>query len=214
MRKMKLRVNQKQLQLLSKDETSGNFQKEGMLGVGREVKCRTDLNERFCRLRGNMLFILKEQGGKPEEVLLLERCDVTKLPGHDTQLAVTFESGDPPVFLQCSSPSECASWLFVLKSANTDSLRRRITHLRTLVHKHTHSKPQHSHETPQNLGKTGAASGAKPAAKVSPLHLTLRESNTHVILQHTEFLHTLRSVPVLSPQVCAPRRQESRFRCL
>ncbi|XP_074518281.1 type II inositol 3,4-bisphosphate 4-phosphatase-like isoform X2 [Halichoeres trimaculatus] len=171
MRKIKLRVNQKQLQFLSKDETSGNFQKEGMLGVGREVKSRTDLKQRFCRLRGNMLFILKEQGGKLEEVLLLERCDVMKLPGQDTQLAVTFESGDPPVFLQCSSPLECVSWLFVLKNANTDSLRRRITHLHTLIHKH--SQPQHSHVTPQSLGDTGAASGAKPAAKVSPLHLTL-----------------------------------------
>ncbi|XP_034533122.1 type II inositol 3,4-bisphosphate 4-phosphatase-like [Notolabrus celidotus] len=171
MRKMKLKVNQKHLQLLSKDETCGHVQKEGTLRVGREVKGRTDLNERFCRLRGNMLFVLKEEGGKPEEVLVLERSEVMKLPGDDTRLAVTFESGDPPVFLQCRSPSECAAWLFILKNANTDSLRGRITHLRTLIN--THSQPQHSHVTSHSLGDAGASGGAKSVAKVSPLHLTL-----------------------------------------
>ncbi|CAJ1085730.1 type II inositol 3%2C4-bisphosphate 4-phosphatase-like [Xyrichtys novacula] len=170
MRRMKLRVNHKQLHFLSKDESSGNFQREGTLRVGRQVKGSADLNERFCRLRGNMLFILKEKRGKPEEVLLLERCAVMKLPGDDTQLAVTFESGDPPVFLQCSSPPDCDSWLVVLKNANTDSLKRRITHLQTLLNAHTQ---QRTHKTSQDSGDSGTAGGATLTAPVSPLHLTL-----------------------------------------
>ncbi|XP_041635608.1 type II inositol 3,4-bisphosphate 4-phosphatase-like [Cheilinus undulatus] len=166
MRRMKLRVNNKQLQFLSREETCGSFQKEGKLRIGRQDR---DLTERFCRLRGNLLFILKEQGGKLEEVLLLERCEVMKFPGDDTQLAVTFDSGDPPVFLRCSSPSECISWLHILKNANTDSLRKRITHLRTLINMHTH---QHNN-TAKSLGDAGAAGGAQSADEVSPLHLTV-----------------------------------------
>ncbi|KAM6959802.1 type II inositol 3,4-bisphosphate 4-phosphatase-like [Tautogolabrus adspersus] len=86
MRRMKLRVNHRQLQFLSREEKSGNFQKEGTLGVGRQGG---DLTERFCRLRGNLLFILKEKGGKLEQVLLMEKCEVMKLPGGNTQLAVS-----------------------------------------------------------------------------------------------------------------------------
>nr|XP_020514892.2 type II inositol 3,4-bisphosphate 4-phosphatase-like isoform X1 [Labrus bergylta] len=169
MRRMKLRVNHRQLQFLSREETSGSFQREGTLGVGRQDG---DLSERFCRLRGNLLFILKEQGGKLEHVLLLEKCEVMKLPGDNTQLAVTFESGDPPMFLQCSSPSECVSWLFVLKYANADSLRRRITHLRTLINTHTPSHEQLHAHTASHCSGDGTG-GAEPAATVSPLHLTV-----------------------------------------
>uniref|UniRef100_UPI0037E9819E type II inositol 3,4-bisphosphate 4-phosphatase-like isoform X3 n=1 Tax=Semicossyphus pulcher TaxID=241346 RepID=UPI0037E9819E len=171
---MKLRVNHKQLQFLSREETSGNFQKEGTLRVGRQER---GLTERFCRLRGNLLFILNKQGGKLEEVLLLERCEVMKLPGDDTRLAVSFDSGDPPVFLQSSISSECASWLVVLTNANTDSLKRRIIHLHTLINTHTTSQKQHTHvashcaEVGTSLGDVGAAGEAESAAKVSPQHL-------------------------------------------
>ncbi|KAE8279440.1 Type II inositol 3,4-bisphosphate 4-phosphatase [Larimichthys crocea] len=103
---MTLRVNSRQLLFLSTQETSANFQKEGTLRVGRQHR---DLAERFCRLRGNLLFILKKQGGALEEVLLLERCEVMKLPDDDRQLAVSFDSGDPRVLFQSGSSADCAS---------------------------------------------------------------------------------------------------------
>ncbi|XP_049923957.1 type II inositol 3,4-bisphosphate 4-phosphatase-like isoform X4 [Epinephelus moara] len=173
MRAMKLRVNHSQLLFLSREETSGNFQREGALRVGRQER---DLCERFCRLRGNLLFILKKQGGKLEEVLLLERCEVMKLPGDNRRLAVMFDSGDPPVFLESSSSAECVSWLLVLKDANTESLRRRITHLRTLINTHT-TAGQHTHTAAtcsggdENLEHAGG--GVVSASKVSPLHLSV-----------------------------------------
>ncbi|XP_037615004.1 type II inositol 3,4-bisphosphate 4-phosphatase-like isoform X1 [Sebastes umbrosus] len=169
MRRVKLRVNHSQLLLLSREETSGNFQKEGSLRVGRQER---DLSERFCRLRGNLLFILKKQGGKLEEVLLLERCEVMKLPDDDRRLAVVFVSSDPAVFLESSSSAECASWLAVLRDANTDAMRRRIASLRTLINTHT---SQHTHIAAHCSGGDenieDAAGGVESAAKVSPLHL-------------------------------------------
>ncbi|XP_045920617.1 type II inositol 3,4-bisphosphate 4-phosphatase-like isoform X2 [Micropterus dolomieu] len=167
-----MRMNHSQLLFLSREETSGNFQKEGTLRVGRQERALTD---RFCRLRGNLLFVLKTQGGKLEEVLLLERCEVMKLPDHDRRLAVSFESGDPPVFLESSSTAECVSWLVLLRDANTETLRRRIAQLCTLISTHTattlHTQEHSAHFT--GGGDAGGTGGVEAAAKVSPLHLTV-----------------------------------------
>ncbi|XP_029310437.1 type II inositol 3,4-bisphosphate 4-phosphatase-like isoform X2 [Cottoperca gobio] len=165
---MKLRVNRSQLLFLSREETSGNFQKEGTLRVGRH---ESGLSERFCRLRGNLLFILKKRGGKLEEVLLLERCEVMKLPDADRRLALMFVSGDPAVLLESSSSAECVSWLVVLKDANMDALQQRIAHLHTLINTHA---TRHTHTAAEDdLGDAGDAGGVEPAAAVSPLHLRL-----------------------------------------
>ncbi|KAK9525060.1 hypothetical protein VZT92_017403 [Zoarces viviparus] len=157
---MKLRVNQSQLLFLSR-QTSGNFQREGTLRVGRR---QTDLCEKFCRLSGNLLFILKKQGGKLEEVLLLERCDVKKLPDDDRRLSVMFLGGDPVVFLESGGSEECLSWLAVLRDANGDALRRRIARLRQLISSHGSGGEEH-------LDDTGG--GDASTAKVSPLHLSV-----------------------------------------
>ncbi|XP_041841105.1 type II inositol 3,4-bisphosphate 4-phosphatase-like isoform X3 [Melanotaenia boesemani] len=168
MRRVKLRVNRSQLLYLSKEKTSENFQKEGMLQVGRK---ETALAERFCRLRGNLLFILKKQGGELEEVLLLEKCNVMKLSGDGRRLAVSFESGDSTVFLQSSSSAESASWLVALRDANTETLRRRITHLHTLIDSHSQ---EHTNTTrDSSLENEGSTSGAQSAVEASPLHLAV-----------------------------------------
>ncbi|XP_030287665.1 type II inositol 3,4-bisphosphate 4-phosphatase-like isoform X3 [Sparus aurata] len=222
MRRMKLRVNHRQLLFLSREETSGNFQREGTLRVGRQEREEqplieregssvcvltsssvSDLGKKFCRLRGNLLFILNKQGGKLEEVLLLERCEVMKLPDDDRRLAVSFDSGDPRVFIECGSSADCTSWLEVLRDANTEMLRRRITHLRTLIDTHTAQRTQqHTHTASvcggdESLEDAAAAGGAEPAAKVTPLHLRVGvvtvaarvQIQVSVIDTHT---HTLR----------------------
>ncbi|XP_075948440.1 type II inositol 3,4-bisphosphate 4-phosphatase-like isoform X3 [Anarhichas minor] len=157
---MKLRVNHSQLLFLSR-QTSGNFQKEGTLRVGRR---ETDLCEKFCRLRGNLLFILKKQGGKLEEVLLLERCDVKKLPDDDRRLSVMFLGGDPVVFLESGGSEDCLSWLAVLRDANGDGLRRHIARLRQLIGSHGSGGEEHLED---------AGGGDSSTAKVSPLHLSV-----------------------------------------
>ncbi|XP_029939107.1 uncharacterized protein LOC115381683 isoform X2 [Salarias fasciatus] len=131
MRRMK--VDRSHLLSLSREGTCGKFQKEGMLQVGREG---TGLAPRFCRLRGNLLFILKSQSGETKEVLLLERCNVVKVPHSSRRLTVSFEGGDPPLVLQCGSSAECTAWLRALTDANVETLRGRIARLRTLIHVH------------------------------------------------------------------------------
>ncbi|CAK6977553.1 type II inositol 3%2C4-bisphosphate 4-phosphatase-like isoform X3 [Scomber scombrus] len=162
-RTTKLRMNRRQMLSLCR-ETSGNFQKEGTLRVGRQERALTD---RFCRLRGNLLFIMKKQDGELDEVLLLERCEVLKTPEDGRRLAVSFESGDPPVFLQFGGSAECHSWLMALRDANTEALRQRIAHLSTLINKHTAGETKR----PQDDREAGGAASA--AARVSPLHLTV-----------------------------------------
>ncbi|XP_071315626.1 type II inositol 3,4-bisphosphate 4-phosphatase-like isoform X3 [Trachinotus anak] len=170
MKKMKLRVNRSQLLFLSREETPGNFQKEGTLQVGRQER---GLTERFCRLRGNLLFILKKQGGDLDEVLLLEKCEVMKLPDDNRRLAVSFESGDPPVFLHSSSSAECVSWLDALRDANTETLRRRITHLGALINTHSARHTHTAAHCTRSLENDGGSGGVETAVKVSPLHLTV-----------------------------------------
>ncbi|KAK2863287.1 hypothetical protein Q5P01_002820 [Channa striata] len=173
----KMRVNNSQLEFLAGEETSGNFQKEGTLRIGRQNRALTD---RFCRLRGNLLFILEKKGGELEEVLLLERCQVIRFPDDNRQLTVSFESGDPPLFLELSSSAECVSWLVALRDANTETLRRRIVCLHTLINAHTtQNQDQHTPAAAhcpkgdQILEDDGDASGVGSAAEVPPLHLTL-----------------------------------------
>ncbi|XP_053199150.1 uncharacterized protein LOC128383574 [Scomber japonicus] len=182
-RSLKLRMNRRQMLSLSR-ETSGNFQKEGTLRVGRQERALTD---RFCRLRGNLLFIMKKQDGELDEVLLLERCEVLKTPEDNRRLAVSFESGDPPFFLQFGGSAECHSWLMALRDANTEALSQRITHLSNLINRHTAGETK---RTQDDRGAGGAASAAA-AAKVSPLHLTV---DCHVVVAVAARVHIQVSV--------------------
>ncbi|XP_053715850.1 type II inositol 3,4-bisphosphate 4-phosphatase-like isoform X3 [Synchiropus splendidus] len=133
MKKKRMDCNDKHLTFLS-SEPSGNFQIEGKLRVGRQQRA---LTHRFCRVRGNFLFILKKKGGTLDEVLLLERCKIMSLPESDTQLRLDFESQDPPLFLKFPTSAECASWLNVLRDANTEALSLRIAHLQALLRKNS-----------------------------------------------------------------------------
>lgn len=56
-----------------------------------------------------------------------------------------FESGDPTVFLEYSSSAECVSWLAVLRDANMEALRRRVSNLRTLIKNIALQTPEHTH---------------------------------------------------------------------
>ena len=57
MKRMKLRVNHRQLLFLSREETSGNFQREGTLRVGRQERGPTH-SARFCSCPCLFFFIL------------------------------------------------------------------------------------------------------------------------------------------------------------
>ncbi|KAK2899650.1 type II inositol 3,4-bisphosphate 4-phosphatase-like isoform X2 [Channa argus] len=219
----KMRVNKSQLLYLAREETSGNVQKEGTLRIGRQNRALTD---RFCRLRGNLLFILEKQGGELQEVLLLERCEVIRFPDDNRQLTVSFESGDSPIFLELSNSAECVSWLVALRDANTETLRRRIVCLYTIINAHSaQNMEQHTHAAAQcikgdqYMEHNEDASGVDSAAEVPPLHLSVEcrgvvaarvqiqvsviDTHTHTVRKHccTEIVKGLDGSVFLTP-VC------------
>ncbi|XP_072232052.1 type II inositol 3,4-bisphosphate 4-phosphatase-like isoform X2 [Leuresthes tenuis] len=77
--------------------------------------------------------------------------------------------------MQSSSSAECVSWVVALKNANAELLRRRITHLRTLISSHT--RQQHTHAAAEHAAPDDSlgndADGVQSAAVVSPLQLTV-----------------------------------------
>ncbi|XP_072898863.1 type II inositol 3,4-bisphosphate 4-phosphatase isoform X4 [Hemitrygon akajei] len=70
----------------------------------------------------------------PAEVILLERCYIVE--GRDSKspaLTITFQSGEPDIYLEAISKSDCGEWIAALRQANSEGLRRRIAHLQQLI---------------------------------------------------------------------------------
>ncbi|XP_036842972.1 type II inositol 3,4-bisphosphate 4-phosphatase-like isoform X2 [Oncorhynchus mykiss] len=131
-----MKVNSHHLTSLSKGPAS-SFDREGRLRVGRETQegqgRPQGMCERWCRLRGNLLFIMKkpQQISALEEVLVLERCQVLESTDNNNGLLIRFDSGEPGVYVECVNSGEVNSWLVALREANSEGLTNRIRHLRT-----------------------------------------------------------------------------------
>uniref|UniRef100_A0AAZ3PJ37 PH domain-containing protein n=1 Tax=Oncorhynchus tshawytscha TaxID=74940 RepID=A0AAZ3PJ37_ONCTS len=131
-----MKVNSHHLTSLSKGPAS-SFDREGRLRVGRETQegqgRPQGMCERWCRLRGNLLFIMKkpQQRSAFEEVLVLERCQVLESTDNNNGLLIRFDSGEPGVYVECVNSGEVNSWLVALREANSEGLTNRIRHLRT-----------------------------------------------------------------------------------
>lgn len=116
MRRMKLRVNHRQLLFLSREETSGNFQREGTLRVGRQERGPTR-SARFCScprlfsftLCGSVVF------GFPLCFVLFCFLSFSSVLLHSVVLFSTVPFHSPLFFcvLVCSQSFSC-SFLFCL----------------------------------------------------------------------------------------------------
>ncbi|XP_055757349.1 type II inositol 3,4-bisphosphate 4-phosphatase-like [Salvelinus fontinalis] len=172
-----MKVNSHHLTSLSKGPAS-SFDREGRLRVGRETQ---GMCERWCRLRGNLLFIMKkpQQRSALEEVLVLERCHILESTENNNGLLIRFDSGEPGVYVECVNSGEVNSWLVALREANSEGLTNRIRHLRT-----------------QLMGTAGNAEttvvDAVSPAKLSPLEFSIdcrglsighREKRPHAVVQ-------------------------------
>ncbi|XP_072898862.1 type II inositol 3,4-bisphosphate 4-phosphatase isoform X3 [Hemitrygon akajei] len=115
------------------------FEKEGILKIRTSTtkwRKHQGLIERWCRLKGNLLFLMKNRSSTsgPAEVILLERCYIVE--GRDSKspaLTITFQSGEPDIYLEAISKSDCGEWIAALRQANSEGLRRRIAHLQQLI---------------------------------------------------------------------------------
>ncbi|XP_064201404.1 type II inositol 3,4-bisphosphate 4-phosphatase [Anguilla rostrata] len=168
-----MKFNAAQLAFLS-GGPSGSFDREGRLWANRlapgDAGNPEDAKERWCRLRGNLLFLMKKPGQSSEavEVFVLERCYVVpSSDDDDAALVIKFESRDRDLYLRAPSPSDCTSWISALRQANSERLRNRIRQLRRLVMEITGNAETGSSE------REGAGAGAVLVPKLPKVEFSL-----------------------------------------
>ncbi|XP_067849905.1 type II inositol 3,4-bisphosphate 4-phosphatase isoform X4 [Heptranchias perlo] len=70
----------------------------------------------------------------PAEVIVLERCYIVECrDNRSSALTITFQSGEPDIYLEAVSKSDCGDWIAALREANSERLQRRIAHLQQLI---------------------------------------------------------------------------------
>ncbi|KAM4780547.1 inositol polyphosphate 4-phosphatase type II isoform 1-T1 [Cyanocitta cristata] len=115
--------------------TVGSKSREWILPLCSEPR------ERWCRLKGNLLFLMKNKSSDASEVVILERCWVVEFRSKTgvsivltfPSLSAEFQSGEPDLYLEAASKPDCESWAVALGEANSEGLRNKIQHLRRLV---------------------------------------------------------------------------------
>ncbi|XP_027508699.1 type II inositol 3,4-bisphosphate 4-phosphatase isoform X1 [Corapipo altera] len=130
-----MRFNAKDLALLAR-QPSGCFDKEGKLKICRVVgdEKLIEPRERWCRLKGNLLFLMKNKSSDASEVVILERCWVVEFRSKaDVSIVLKFQSGEPDLYLEAASKPDCESWAVALGEANWEVLRHKIQQLRRLI---------------------------------------------------------------------------------
>ncbi|XP_060707703.1 type II inositol 3,4-bisphosphate 4-phosphatase isoform X2 [Hemiscyllium ocellatum] len=116
------------------------FEKEGLLKIHRKSRTRQrkhqELTERWCRLKGNLLFLMKNRSSTSDlaEVIVLERCDIVECSDNrSAAFTVKFQSGEPEIYLEAVSKSDCEDWIAALREANSEGLQRRIVQLQQFI---------------------------------------------------------------------------------
>ncbi|XP_065692326.2 inositol polyphosphate 4-phosphatase type II isoform X4 [Patagioenas fasciata] len=130
-----MRFNAKDLAFLARRPTDC-FDKEGKLKICRVVgnEKLIEPRERWCRLKGNLLFLMKNKSSEASEVVILERCWVVEFRKKtDVSIVLKFQSGEPDLYLEAASRPDCESWAVALGEANSEGLRNKIQQLRRLI---------------------------------------------------------------------------------
>ncbi|XP_012279460.1 type I inositol 3,4-bisphosphate 4-phosphatase isoform X3 [Orussus abietinus] len=143
-----MRFNKQELMTLA-TQPSQKFEKEGILYVRERQEGffrRTEISsERWCRLRGNLLFYFKsrEQWSEPLGVIILEQCSLrVEQPTNQIPygFSIVFDGG---LFQQLGANSidERDSWLQALQLASYECMRSQLLALRQRIeacsgHKH------------------------------------------------------------------------------
>ncbi|XP_076171479.1 inositol polyphosphate-4-phosphatase type I A isoform X2 [Ptiloglossa arizonensis] len=135
-----MRFNKQELLTLA-TQPSQKFEKEGILYVRERQEGffrRTEISlERWCRLRGNLLFYFKsrEQWSEPLGVIILEQCFVrVEQPSNQIPygFSIVFHGG---LFqaLGANSAEERDSWLQALQLASYECMRSQLLALRQRI---------------------------------------------------------------------------------
>ncbi|XP_042326293.1 inositol polyphosphate 4-phosphatase type II isoform X3 [Sceloporus undulatus] len=172
---IQMQYNAKELASLA-TRPSSCFDKEGNLkicrvfGDGKFIEPR----ERWCRLKGNLLFLMKNKTKSCEasELVILERCCIVEFRNKaDVSVVLKFQSGEPDLYLEAASRSDCESWAVALGEANSEGLRNKIHQLQRLIMEIKEERT--ADEVQQFLPSAQADSLAEP--KLTGLKKTLCE---------------------------------------
>ncbi|KAL5108938.1 Inositol polyphosphate-4-phosphatase type I A [Taenia crassiceps] len=102
--------------------------------------------EHWCRLKGNLLVILRNEGVHSTDlvgVVLLERCSAKLITGADVQHAfqIDFECGDSPLLFAARSAEEANMWCNHIRMAGLSELSARRSQLREELRQLTGKDP-------------------------------------------------------------------------
>ncbi|KAL6445201.1 hypothetical protein ACFW04_002226 [Cataglyphis niger] len=145
-----MRFNKQELLTLA-TQPSQKFEKEGVLYLRERQEGffrRTEISlERWCRLRGNLLFYFKsrEQWSEPLGVIILEQCTVRIDPPSNHVpygFSIVFDGG---LFQQlgANTAEERDSWLQALQLASYECMRSQLLSLRQRIEAFS----EHKHDT-------------------------------------------------------------------
>ncbi|XP_050466234.1 inositol polyphosphate-4-phosphatase type I A isoform X3 [Cataglyphis hispanica] len=145
-----MRFNKQELLTLA-TQPSQKFEKEGVLYLRERQEGffrRTEISlERWCRLRGNLLFYFKsrEQWSEPLGVIILEQCTVRIDPPSNQVpygFSIVFDGG---LFQQlgANTAEERDSWLQALQLASYECMRSQLLSLRQRIEAFS----EHKHDT-------------------------------------------------------------------
>nr|XP_032832850.1 uncharacterized protein LOC116955701 [Petromyzon marinus] len=134
-----MRYNGKELAWLARQPRG--FQREGQLLAGSVppgslIHRRPVLSERWGRLRGNLLFLLKSRHKESDadEVVVLERCVIcTDNDGPNCGLTISFPGPGVSLYLEAPGRSERDAWSRALGRASAEALAARVAALRAAI---------------------------------------------------------------------------------
>ncbi|XP_006615511.1 inositol polyphosphate-4-phosphatase type I A isoform X2 [Apis dorsata] len=161
-----MRFNKQELLTLA-TQPSQKFEKEGILYVRERQEGffrRTEISlERWCRLRGNLLFYFKsrDQWSEPLGVIILEQCFVrVEQPSNQIPygFSIVFDGG---LFqaLGANSAEERDSWLQALQLASYECMRSQLLALQQRIEAFS----GHKHDTDIHMLRLQRAISTDPA---------------------------------------------------
>ncbi|XP_013393790.1 pleckstrin homology domain-containing family J member 1-like [Lingula anatina] len=143
-----MRFNAKEMAALAK-EPKDKFDQEGVLWVKEKQEGLFRKGEvyvqRWCRLRGNVLFYFKskEPTSEPYGAIILERCTVELDLKEEMQFSfqIVFEGDDRVQFFAARTEEERDAWIEVLHIASYECLKMQLESLREQIRNKTGKDP-------------------------------------------------------------------------
>ncbi|XP_031628041.1 inositol polyphosphate-4-phosphatase type I A isoform X2 [Contarinia nasturtii] len=136
-----MRFNKQELATLA-TQPSNKFEKEGIIFVTERQDGffrRSEVSlERWCRLRGNLLFYFKssDQFSEPQGVIVLEKCEPVirnEKREHDGFVFFIEFQDNLKQRLSTNTESERAEWIQAIRQASYEEMRKKLQSLREQI---------------------------------------------------------------------------------